>query len=94
MEEVIDLMQNKYCSDKDDTPIRAIIERNLKDSKHKRQFEKLVRKIRQEYREDGFVNIPTIQEFNKLVNELASTQFEDTVVNKVEDVLYYAKESN
>ncbi len=94
MEEAIDLMQNKYWSDKDDTPIRAIIERNLRDSKHKRQFEKLVRKIRQEYREDGFVNIPTIQEFNKLVSELASVQFEDTVVNKVEDVLYYMKESN
>ena len=94
MEETIDLMQNKYWSDKDDTPIRAIIERNLKDSKHKRQFEKLVRKIRQEYREDGFVNIPTIQEFNKLVNELASTQFEDTIVNRIEDVLYYMKESD
>lgn len=94
MEEAIDLMQNKYWPDKDSTPIRAIIERNLKDSKHKRQFEKLVRKIRQEYHEDGFVNIPTIQEFNKLVNELASTQFEDTVVKKVEDVLYYMKENN
>lgn len=93
MEEVIDLMQSKYWPNEDDTPIRAVVERNLKDSKHKRWFEKLVRKIRQEYREDGFVNIPTIQEFNKLVNELASTQFEDTVVNKVEDVLYYMKES-
>lgn len=94
MEEVIDLMQSKYWSDKNDTPIRAIIEHNLKDSKHKRQFEKLVRKIRREYREDGFVNVPTIQAFNRLVNELASTQFEDTVVDKVEDVLYYMKESN
>ena len=89
-EEAIELMQNKYRSE-DDPPIRPIIEKNLRDSRHKRKFERLVRDIRREFKEDGFINMPTIQEFNKLIDELSRMDIEDTIVDRVDDVLYYVK---
>lgn len=89
-EKTIDLMQSQYW-EKDAPPIRPIIERNLRDSRHKRKFERLAREINREYKEDGFVNMPTIQDFQKLVKELAEMKAEDTVVEKIEDVMYYVK---
>lgn len=91
-ERAVDLMETKY-REAGDIPVRSIIERNLRDSRHKRQFEKLVREISREYKEDGFINMPTIQSFNKLIDELSKMEVEDTVVDKVDDVLYYVKEN-
>lgn len=91
-EEAVELMETKYRK-ASDTPIRSIIENNLRDSRHKRQFEKLVRDIRREFKEDGFINMPTIQKFNKLIDELSQMEVEDTVVDKVDDILYYIKEN-
>jgi hypothetical protein len=56
-------------------------------------FEKLVREINREYKEDGFINMPTIQAFNKLVDELSKMETEDTIVDQVDDILYYVKEN-
>ena len=92
-ERAIELMQSKYRSE-DDIPVRSIIERNLRDSRHKRKFERIVRDINREYKEDGFINMPTIQEFNKLVDELSKMDIEDTIVDRVDDVLYYVKGEN
>ena len=85
-------MEAKYRAE-GDIPVRAIIERNLRDSRHRRQFEKLVREINREYKEDGFINMPTIQAFNKLVDELSKMEAEDTIVDQVDDILYYVKEN-
>lgn len=89
MEKVVDLMQSKYHDDS--ISIRSIIENNLRDSRHKRKFDKLVRTINREFKEDGFINMPTINEFNKLIDQLNSIQQEDAVIDKVDDVLYYMK---
>ena len=88
----VELMETKY-REPGEIPVRAIIERNLRDSRHKRQFEKLVREINREFKEDNFVNIPTIRSFNKLIDELSKMEAEDTVVDSVNDVLYYTKEN-
>ena len=88
----VELMETKY-REPEEIPVRAIIERNLRDSRHKRQFEKLVREINREFKEDNFVNIPTIRSFNKLIDELSKMEAEDTVVDSVNDVLYYTKEN-
>jgi len=91
-ERAVELMETKY-REPGEEPVRAIIERNLRDSRHKRQFEKLVREINREFKEDNFVNMPTIQGFNKLVDELSKMKAENTVVDSVDDVLYYTKEN-
>ena len=90
-EQAVDIMQNTYRSE-DEEPIRPIIEYNLRDSRHKRKFEKLVRDINREYKEDGFINMPTIEEFNKLITELSEKSIENTVVDRVDDILFYIKE--
>ena len=91
-QKAVELMEAKYRAE-GDIPVRAIIERNLRDSRHRRQFEKLVREINREYKEDGFINMPTIQAFNKLVDELSKMEAEDTIVDQVDDILYYVKEN-
>ena len=91
-ERAVELMETKY-REPGEEPVRAIIERNLRDSRHKRQFEKLVREINREFKEDNFVNMPTIQSFNKLIYELSKMEAEDAVVDSVDDVLYYTKEN-
>lgn len=92
-EKAVEIMETKY-RDAGATPIRSIIENSLRDSRHKRQFEKIVREIIRELKEDGFINMPTIQKFNKLIDELLQIKIENTVVDKVDDVLYYIKENN
>lgn len=91
-ERAVELMETKY-REPGEEPVRAIIERNLRDSRHKRQFEKLVREINREFKEDNFVNMPTIQSFNKLVDKLSKMTIGNTVVDSVDDVLYYIKEN-
>ena len=88
-EKAVDIMQSKYHDES--VPIRAVIEKNLRDSRHKRKFDKLVRTINREYKEDGFINMPTIREFNTLIDQLNSMQQEDTVIERIDDILYYMK---
>ena len=74
-----------------DFPLRPLIEKSIKDSRSKRQFEKIVRLINSNVKMSGAVNATTITELNKLIEKLKSIENEETRIKSVEPVLHYAK---
>lgn len=95
MIEAVELMQNYLSYSAEDlggNSIRSIIENNLRDSRHKRIFERLVREIRRQYKENKFVSSYTINEFDQLIKKLSKMNTESMLVEKIDDILFYIKE--
>lgn len=61
-----------------DLPLRPLVERSIKDSLNKRHFEKIVRLINTDIKDDGAVNITTITELNRFIKGLQKVKHEET----------------
>lgn len=72
-------------------PLRPFIEKSIKDSLSKRQFEKIVRLINSDIKTVGMVNATTVTELNKLIEGLKGIEHEETRVGSVTSVLFYVK---
>jgi ERCC4-related helicase len=73
--------------------LRGVIENNVKDTKQKRELEKILRDVNKETRIIGSPNVATINKFTKLFNTLNRDQVEEKLIEEVEGVLFYASRS-
>jgi hypothetical protein len=74
-----------------DIALRPYFEKGIKDSRHKRQFENIVRAINNDLKVSGVILVTTVSKFEKLVQELSKIEHEETRVSEVTPVLHYAR---
>jgi superfamily II DNA/RNA helicase len=71
------------------TDLQSIVRNGIRNASHKREFERLVRKINSEKRERGSVYSTTVSRFERLMNELLSSLGEGREIEVTESVLFY-----
>jgi hypothetical protein len=69
--------------------LQGVVRNGIRNSRQKREFEKLVRQIVKERRENGSVFATTVTRFELLVNRLWDVKPESTEVESVDGVLFY-----
>jgi superfamily II DNA/RNA helicase len=69
--------------------LQNTVRSGIRNARHKREFEKLVRMINREVKEHGSVFSSTISKFEKLINELLSIQGESREIEETENILFY-----
>lgn len=74
-----------------DIALRPYFEKGIKDSRHKRQFENIVRTVNNDLKTSGAILVTTVSKFEKLVQELSKIEHEETRVSEVTPVLHYAR---
>ncbi|MEB6339914.1 SNF2-related protein [Mammaliicoccus sciuri] len=71
--------------------ILGIVQKGIKRSNEKREFEQLVRRVNKEYKENGSPFPNTIYKFEIFINKLLENEKNEKKSDKVEGVLFYAQ---
>jgi len=74
-----------------DLPLRPQFENGIRDARTKRLFESITRTINNDIKTSGSVNVSTINKFSSLVLGLNKIEHEVTTVDKVTNILNYAR---
>ena len=74
-----------------DIALRPLFEKGIKDSRHKRQFEHVVRQINNDVKTSGTIFVSTVSKFERLAKDLSKIEHEETQVGEVTPVLHYAR---
>lgn len=67
-----------------------LVQTGIRKSNDKRSFEKLVRKVNKEVKENGMMNATTVRSFEKFINHLLEIETQEKKLEEAKGVLFYA----
>lgn len=70
--------------------VLGLIQKGIRRSNEKREFEQLVRKLNKEVKDSGSPYSTTIRKFEVFINKLLAKENQEQKLNKIEGVLFYA----
>ena len=74
--------------------VLGLVQKGIKRSNEKREFEQLVRKLNNEVKESGSPYSTTIRKFEVFINKLLDKENQEQKLDKIEGVLFYANNEN
>lgn len=70
--------------------VLGVVQKGIKRSNEKREFEQLVRKLNKEVKESGSPYSTTVRKFEVFINKLLDKENQEQNLDKIEGVLFYA----
>jgi len=70
--------------------VLGVVQKGIKRSNEKREFEQLVRKLNKEVKESGSPYSTTVRKFEVFINKLLDKENQEQKLDKIEGVLFYA----
>lgn len=70
--------------------VLGVVQKEIKRSNEKREFEQLVRKLNKEVKESGSPYSTTVRKFEVFINKLLEKENQQQKLDKIEGVLFYA----
>ena len=70
--------------------VLGVVQKGIKHSNEKREFEQLVRKLNKEVKETGSPFSTTVRKFEVFINRLLDKESQQQKIDRIEGVLFYA----
>ena len=70
--------------------VLGVVQKGIKRSNEKREFEQLVRKLNKEVKESGSPYSTTVRKFEVFINKLLDKENQEKKLDKIEGILFYA----